>query len=1020
MAPPPHTQSVHTFDTHQLMTQERIRTLQCVFLTAVSISYVVVTMFMSHVLFTVLEHSYKEEMLRRVGYVTAMLEWLPSTETIAGLHQNSLHVVGGLHIAVHQNVTPDVESMRVDQIPPYTAYEYSDAMLSVVSVVNPMKVANAGLPPPLLVSGLSFMVLAAVFVVGFIQAANVVARRWSQHAWSRILVVLAFVTPTCLGALLVTAMTHLVRVTTHSTWKSETWLSAVLYSNVYKLVGSAFLGGAPLSLLKDTMNIMNQNFIADGSYSVHVVQYSNGTLNPPLTNGDLALQEMLLSPAAAVFQFSEVFSNRKVVATARLQLISALCAVIRVVENDFRLSWALSSLALAMIPPFACGIAVLLLFPFESLGEIRATGREESLWAWRTPSHWAHWKVFQGLLMCFLCFGMLLCYMYRIEKYSGEITALDINRAERLKAALRVAGVGSALLDNYVDIITYTSWNTSYLQFLDNTTEDVQLVESFYRSLIAVVGEARYDGESTAVAASRVSPDKLPLLMNRNDMQNFLQGYGNHPQIQDFEVAVRFWDFSMLRALLASDVNVLSGGCLQCAEKVLEIASFISPDAVPRVSSMITASISYAEEYSAIASAWARQTMNGLGIRRQLATSTGRRVVSMEEASVANLRTESPLPLESVYHEERISRLVIVCITATVTAVAISSISDYWFTAYFYGHSTPLATVRRAEWQQVPTNDYTTPRTHFTVNHHHLWKDVRRGSLAVSGMLLLCLIALVVVVVTEGWEQKRSLTAKRSQSQHGETLVISTVEYSAALWLRALLSKLPEDVERAIIAYSSWADSQVVGEDNVPLTTLDNSHKAMLELREALRFVSAIVSANSDENNALYNDFILHLQSMPLQQMRELVECLPTDDSILFAEAMEDYLCSMLYFRQDGLQANVQQAIFIDVLKRNPDCAVHQVGLLLYCTRLEGLLLRAGYHSTRASVAGRVRAAATAVESVSMLSKELKAVLMRTLTTSINHYFLFWGPIVLAWLCVPLLWVVHTASWNIFCSIYVQ
>lgn len=983
-----------------------------------------------------LKNEHRHEMLRRVGYSTGILEWLPTTSTLTENEWSEIVGNAPFVIKALSLTESDERTMSATDDHPYVAYQYSDVLQSVIFLEELFNGdIDYGCAHEVNVIAVCFVFMTIAIQIIMLYAANLVAYWFPRRVWaSRTLVFLSIFASIGMGAGMVITLTDAVATSSLLVWQDDVRRTAELVASIYSVMDHLYPSAFPILLFVNTLAKLNAQFVTPGLYSLHFIQRDEHSILPPLLPSQKEIASTLLLGRAADPRFTEYFpESHEMVGTKQMTTLSAILAVVHNYEGELptvRGEHTQRALQLVLIPQAVLCLVMVLVFPYASLGKHQVVSEYwHSPWSWRLPSNWPYRKGFHAMLLVIFTTALLSLYVAKLSSFYKETTFVFTNIRALITGGIDLAKVGTSLLSNYAGLLQTADWNTSWLQFVNGvTSQNATKVNQFYQSLFNTLHNYEYTGSSVAEAAALLPQERLPLLMNHNEVAELLrhiESLDTKTKTSEFLSLIRAYDLLMLYYLLCAMPTEIRHGSTDFQALLEKSAADLDPqNGATSMNGIIRATLINTASYADMAERWRLQTIGPGDVKALFDSEVGQAVVLLESQSVLDEKARWPDALKD--DSPYLFAHVTICdyIALGVLFIGLAAIVDYLHAAWFFAQSSGSRD-GAGSGRTVLSNDYTAPRQLLPVNHHHLWLSLRRSAGATGAIMLLCFLAIIICAATV----RNVVDQVLLERIYSDTVTAPTItdakaagmmELTAAAWLRAFLMGSADGVASATQVSNSWtllAETEWTGSLPSSLTSTGLEESFRDVLRSTASTVSALSTAQA--GTSVYDDFIQLLQKYHEHfPILELYECLPPADFAIVMEEMEQFLLLFLYSRfgttyTEHIYQNLQS-----VFDGNSTCLTpgDQQIFFLYMRRLEAVGRRNEYFPPRQRLAERMRQAADLANAEAI--REVRQISVAQEFANLPRSAIMWAPIFLGWLSAPLVYVVYRTTQQMHLSIY--
>lgn len=1013
------------------MTQEAARAVSSMLILTTIMSFGCTVMFLVDNSRSILKYEHKQEMLRRVGYVSSMLEWLPSVDTLSKNNWEVLAAASPIRTQVLSLDESPVRTMEMTEMWPYVAYRYSESLQAVISVEDVFDSATMfGCPWELMVIGVSLIFVTFALLSITLMIGNLCAfLRPDLPVLSRGVTVFGLFVPLIVAPVMVCVLVQTDAKCAMFTWSDDVRRSAALYAGVFSVLDNLFPKVFSVLFFSETMQTVNNALSWNEDYFAHAVCGSK--IFPPIAAGRTAIGTILMSESDITQGLKRyVPESGDIVATCSLRKEACLVAVVRHVAADLpRMSHREThmGLLLILIPQSVICLTAAIVYPYQSLGKLTGQEAWRSPWAWRSPAHWPLRKLLQGLICVAFMVGAL-CYSSRAF-YWSEVSSLHVaNMRAVIKGGLDMADVGEKLLSCYSGLIQNIDWSDEWLKPLDGVTSDVQMfVNQFYQLVFTILVGYEYTESSVADHAAQQPRDRLPLLSNLADVSEFLLHTAKPEHCMYYarlQASIQTWDLMMVLHLLMSSPVKLREGSPELDTIILNLAERIGGEwGRASMQHSIEATLMRASEYAEIAEKWSAQTVGPENVSNLYATEEGSRLVALEDQHFQDERHGHPVGMSYDSPYVFTDKSTLLWTALVIVLMCLLSIADYVYTALFFGVSRG-ASSGHGTGRTVLGNDFTMPRSLMNVDHHRLWHNVLIASISMLCVTLVCLIPVAVTSLTIQ-DTIGNILSKQQHNEEVSALVIEDaqaaglMQLTSAAWLRTYLSRSTESVAAALFLSNRWALLHETSWPDLRPQSLINTNGES-QLLNTLRETSILINAvtNDVPGSSAYMDFILLLGDIDEHfNFDDFYECQSAADLLIIVNGTKTFFMQLLYFQLDS---NQFQEIYDDlqnVFDRHEHCFGRdkQLSFLLYMRQLVEVRRRTAFFPSRFELAKQLEyAAGIATQEAAMRVKETE---ISSVTGALNSLSI-WAVIAAAWVCGPLLLMVYRASQRIHASIY--
>lgn len=855
-------------------TQRQIDQLLCLCTIATCLAYAVVLLFTTTAVKHFLDYLYLKEMFRRVAYITAIFRWVG---TAAFIKQN--WAAGEKYVndmPFELQVIPSTEPPESGVLCavlsgyPFQLRCYDKYLEGYVELRETFMDKKVGCVPDTLFSGVGFLFLSIFFMWTAVKGGNLYARYFPpgvRYHWVALaLVWLGLFSPLAFGLGMYGFILHGQRECVLGTVKDNLKRSVTLFGDVL-LFTSVGLNGDIVNLFNPVFEIMNKNFIEDGSWGVAAVNNyrTDPQLYPPIPRTPQVVLDALLERSGNMARTSLYFPNAKCfLATFPMSSYNRILVLVQILngpiipESSAFVITSFLLLTFLLLPLFVYGC---IRFPYDALGRIscdeamsvlriRKRGETWNPWEWRASRFWPLWKVFHVIALMGLMVGASVVFIDQLVAYYGVSSDYNEELLALVEQHHRVQEVGDLQLRNMEAILFSNSWYAPYVQFLlsthftNTTTSSLSAAQlaMFYQSLVMVTNEEEHEGLTAAWKISGEPLDSFPILMNsalEGYIQSALEDSTTADDATTYEWYAIYWDMTLLHAILINDAKVLEEGDPAVSSWLMDHAESIGLT-ISKVVEILMTVLYAAKPYTLLAYAYTDNVHNPPDEEKTLFgimnSDTGRLVVAMENefaGAIENVNSEIKEPA-ILYIWDRFN-----CVTVIVVCLAFGGwclLFDFYYMATFFGFlygrekkkrapshdasdyrlhpheqqacSSPLAVSSERKFF-VPTGDRTAPSPYFSVNHTTLSRTVCRSYFLLA-VVTICVTLAVIICFLEAQKSIQLLLNNwesnllSSMDETKKVFRACPVALTVALWLRTLFSLNVEDEKRSITVMYQW------------------------------------------------------------------------------------------------------------------------------------------------------------------------------------------------------------------------
>lgn len=955
------------------------------------------------------EYAYMQELERRVVSTTLLLEMIPVTEAVTSVIAevaNGGTTSNAIAFREEKLLTANSFAYASSNFP-YTTSLYSPTLNGTVTVTdNDMQPRTFSCRPLVVGEGLCLLLCFLAVQIGFLQAGNLLAQQGKRiigiaFCWLAHFSGIAFIVGTVV----------LIGVTQRSCSmysKGEAMRSTIdLLTELTHEILAADVDAATVPRFTQALSNIEQVF-----GDRYALRFASSTFPSSLTY----YQEQLgggIAPQAPYLAFNNNDGHELIVATnsfvdnldVMLWYISTSFTNKYIFDEDY----AIAALTLGIVPLAIVALAAGLLLPYPALGSLES-GSLSGVF----PSQW-RMSNFSGPFK-FLHFGFIV-----VVVISMSTIGLDVSFANR--AVSEAATRGNAAYESFVT--SGSAMTTSLIELLisviarsygTTTTaasltalspQDDAIIDSFYTTITSQTASAYYNTSSVADQLNRdTTAATAPMLSTSAAFAKVFAAAGNTSTSRRLQFYAALIDRSFAVMALTGNATTHAGFQSIYLAEMKKFATTLGVTAL-----FDTAWAAYAvsiASYVAIANNLGSQTYNDNTIKALYSTAAGRAAHIVEDQIISSStsvgRVSQPSPHVSAPNAHFQIYTALSVVLPAIILLSCLAMWDTFYTHYFFALLP----------KTVPTNDPTAIRGSLKIDRARLQANMR--FIAASGLVLCFMMVILYSIlyaqtVVNASLQYEAATNAVTVASSRQTLLFATGELVASTfeWTRALMSRNPDDISSAVKTsthwinflmnlYSTWS-GKVTGSQRDNL--IAQVAQMGMSTREFVLGVALTSVAPVSPYDYLADLFNTQLEG-PFPDADLMLNCIGSVTGLQTAQAFLGFAMDTVYNNDVASKTiGYQTAISTAGAKNNtPICAPINVflnnavayidpiiNLRLIKLRRDKLWLST--HSVR-----NTTNTVTALEPFKALTPEV--------VQQSSHYSLFWVPVLLGWLALPL------------------
>eukprot|EP00796_Vickermania_ingenoplastis_P011204 gene11203-7777_t len=568
----------------------------------------------------VLQQAFHQEMLMRVSYVSALVDWVPlerllSSTAVGNIPSSAPFVVtvaarrrgGGLGAAASgietkppaMDLETELTSVEMNSEVPPTVYLYNHHMDAVIGVKEQETTRRLyGCTEEFMAVAACFICLAPMAIWSGMRTANLLAR----SGWVVTAKLAAFVGYVVAPAALAVGLLHVFTVVqaraSAYAWEEDVQRSALLYAATFRAVHS-LNPTAAAQALQNTLAGVNEKVMA-GMERVYQVSLALGparTVLPPLRSMEVA-EAILETNALGATDFRGMTSSRILFASEPVTSIASLVIVARdagpaphLVDTQYRVC-TIFAVGIILI---AGSVLFFVLLPLDALGVVGAVPLFESPWSARLPSLWPHLKLLEALALLAMVLLVAGAALGRVSGGYARVSALHQYYQERSALVRDLQRLSNLLAASHASVLGDGDLTTAYWTYSSIPIPPAQRLDvaMFYKQVHHDIAAQKYDLFSVCermVANAATGPSDWPLLSNLPAIQEamlYAQTHLKGMSVSIFQHWILRFDQAVLLALLSNQPSMLTDAQGMLVEQTVHAFQSLSSTTFPIHSSSV-------------------------------------------------------------------------------------------------------------------------------------------------------------------------------------------------------------------------------------------------------------------------------------------------------------------------------------------------------------------------------------------------------------------------------------------------
>eukprot|EP00796_Vickermania_ingenoplastis_P011213 gene11213-7785_t len=772
------------------------------------------------------QYALYKEMLMRVSYVSAMVEWatleewLENTDALAGVSEGT-----PLSVSVQKvgdNTAMEVKTIAMTSVYPITVYKYSPKLNGVIEVTEgEVTPAGTGVYQDMLAVAMGFILMIPFVLFGTLAVSNLVARR-GRLAVSKLCMLVGYlVMPMLLSfGLLALEAAHL-ESSTHHSWQEDVRRSGLLYSSMFAAARTVSSSTSAKEFAATLENV-NTNIVEDQSYQVVLAIGEEQAVAPPLYSD--AVHKALFTDARDDHVTFIGFTDNRFYAGLPVPSIRSLLVVVRESEpktHVFDIQYR-PVLLLGVCTTGVCAVLALLVFlPLKALGQRTAAGHHAAAtstpWSHRLSAYWPYMKLAEmaGLLGLVVLVAALA--VARLALHYQRTLVLQEYHYNRIDTMRNLQAASNLLASAYTGIMRGDGWNTEFLAYSTVPLTEVQeiYVSQFYKRLSTLLSSDKYFAYSCGQLLVKERESTWPILSNAVVVRNFFLSAAASMAVEFFHHWVLREDIAFMIAVLSDDATFLQSGNAEVSTGVQDSAAALGDADLLQGVTEALAGINVAmTPFLAVVEAYHNNDITMTTFQELYETNLGAVVVGIEQDVIVDRFNAVPANqyLCLTYAWDAFNTLLV--LMGCSLLICLYAAFDAYYTCAFFGDLSITWLLQQdpeaePETFEIETLDYTSPRSTTKINAH----SVRRS------MWQLCVyycftMAMTVLLCGVLYHSLKTSVVNADQQLHNaqdrlvplaeRTLNAAVVEVTLAAWCRAFLSLGSAHILRSIALTQRW------------------------------------------------------------------------------------------------------------------------------------------------------------------------------------------------------------------------
>eukprot|EP00796_Vickermania_ingenoplastis_P011212 gene11212-7784_t len=815
------------------MSQVHLRRITLVYALVLMVINFFLYLYVYHSMLNELQYAFNKEMILRLGYVSAMVEWIPLRKWLNNPGAlSSVSESAPFAVAVYNRsaLAIPVETMAMTESFPISVYKYSPTLDAVVSVTEgEISTFGTGIYEEFLAVAACFILLIPFELLAALAVGNLLAqhRRWFL---ARLAVLLGYVgIPIVISILMLLVMSIDHHHSIEYSWKEDVRRSSLLYMSMFKAARSLEASAGAQKLVA-TLTRVNEGIIEDQSYQVVLAVGEDQAVAPPLYSD--AVHKALFTDARNDHTDFDGQTARDIYAAKGLPSIQSLLVVVRTANMSTSL------LDAHYLPVLLLGIAatalfsfivLVLLFPYSALGKA-ATGQvhegveEEGRchlndpWAQRLSYFWPYAKLLESTAVIVMTLLVAAMALARISMHYHRVGALQSYYENKVAKMRDMQTVSNLLAECYAGVMRGDSWNTDFIQYSPTPLpRDTQItVVQFYSRLSSLIAADQFFAYSAGSALAGQPRGTWPIMSNTPFLVDYFRNVVPSMPMLVFHHWVLREDNAFIVAVMANDPTFLENGSDAVTAGLVDSAATLGVDGLPEEVLRAVKALPYASvTYVDIIKKYLSDTIKTSSYVEFFASNLGTTSEAVED-SVSTSRDDAIPPdvfIALTYAWTRFDSFIVLFFC--VALAMLYQIFDVFYTATFFSGLSLRYLLSSFDADVPPdrhtlqTKDYTSPRSTMAINPHEERRRVWRLCIY---YIFFMLMAVLVSGLLYGQSQETITNLHSAVNEAQDSLIPLSersangvvIELTLAYWCRAFLSLNRPSILRAIELTNRW------------------------------------------------------------------------------------------------------------------------------------------------------------------------------------------------------------------------
>lgn len=661
------------------------------------------------------------------------------------------------------------------------------------------------------------------------------------------------------------------------------------------------------------------------------------------------------------------------------------------------------ALTLGIVPCVVVALVGIALLPYASLGALESGDEGIFPWQWRMSRAAGEVKLLHFAFVLVVVISMLTVALTSTNGNTAIINVFASQSEAFREASSRATTVATALFSTLVDISRRSYMFQANLPSGAATAEQQSELEAFYSTLYGLQGTMLYNLSSVRDALRRdASP---PLLMQSGPFLSVVAESGTLDESTLLTLLATMLDQSLFHFAQTSNVS---------AFEVARASTYLTMSRVCNTSSGRLRQFQNAWDayttnltpYNQIAETLAAQPYQATDVAALYATPQAVRAAAVEDSIITRSLAATSQPVPSLYISNKyaayqIESALAVTLPAIILLV-VAALWDSYFTHTFFA--------LQHKW--VPSNDKTALRSRVAIDHARLSSNLR---VIIASTLILC-VALVVLVSVVSTEGLVAAALEYMESQSAADVLISKKQLLTAeaklmmtsfWWTRGVLSRTAKDLTLAtdgVLAWSSFFGG---------ISSVWNGMPTAVERSVMVRAISQIASVTM--STVFASGLRAISPALAYDQMSEVLEyvmstrpavslladCVGLDEAARIATLCTEAFSALQYARgAEAVNTATAQLALHAVSNTTGMCPTinHYLSNVSFFLPIAYGLMLTDRRIDVASLGSLLQGNSSAV------SKAAQPYLRYTPTSlqRSSAFSLFWVPVLMSWLVLPL------------------